>query len=156
LPVLADWLTQPHVSKWWGEPNRELELIRTGRSSGEADGYVVYLAGQPMGYVQSWVPANFDEEEWMQQQPEGTIGVDIFVGEPAVTGKGLGPAIIRQFCAKLIDDGAKRIIIDPDPANERAVSAYRKAGFRPLAEYPSPSGATLLMEFNREVCRGQA
>ena len=155
MSLLFDWLSQPHVRKWWGDPQRELELIRTGRRSGEADGYVATIAGTPVGYIQSWVPSEFDEEEWLKEQPEGTLGIDILIGDPDLTGKGLGPAMIGEFCARLRGDGAGRIVIDPDPANEHAVRAYHKAGFAPLAEYTSPSGRTLLMEFKPEVleCR---
>ncbi len=156
LPKLLDWLKEPHVRRWWGEPEREIELIRTGRSSGEAEGYMVHVEGEPVGYVQAWSPGNFDEEDWQKKQPAGTLGVDVFVGDPATTGRGLGPAIVRAFCIKLLGEGAERIVIDPDVANVRAVRAYRKAGFLPVGEYRSSDGATLLMRFDETESGDQA
>ncbi|HVG51189.1 MAG TPA: acetyltransferase, partial [Xanthobacteraceae bacterium] len=45
LPLLAGWLAEPHVRQWWGDPAIELELIRNGRETGEADGYVAFVDG---------------------------------------------------------------------------------------------------------------
>ena len=60
-------------------------------------------------------------------QPLGTRGIDQFIGEPDMIGRGHGSAFIRAF----IDDpcGMARAVTDPDPANARAVRAYEKAGF---------------------------
>lgn len=149
LPMVSKWLESPRVREWWGDPVKELELIRTARSSGEADGYIVYLDDDPVGYIQSWYldkVSDLDEEPWLKEQPAGTIGIDIFVGEQAATGKGIGADMLRQFCEKLIANGARRIIIDPDPANMRAVHAYRKAGFSEIAVYKNAAGSALLME----------
>lgn len=150
LLLLFEWLSQPFVSKWWGDPKEELELIRNGRRSGEAHGYVVFTDNNPVGYIQSWRPSDFSDEDWHAEQPEGTLGVDVFIGNNTDTGKGIGPAMIRQFCGRLLDEDAKRIIIDPDPENEYAVRAYLKTGFTPLKEYKTPSGTILLMELDLE------
>ena len=48
-----------------------------------------------------------------------------------MTGRGLGPAVIRKFGTNYIftngDVGA--IVADPSARNKRSVSAFRKAGF---------------------------
>ena len=48
-----------------------------------------------------------------------------------MTGRGLGPAVIREFGTTYIftngDVGA--IVADPSARNRRSVSAFRKAGF---------------------------
>jgi aminoglycoside 6'-N-acetyltransferase len=36
-------------------------------------------------------------------------------------------------------------VINPDPANARAIRAYEKAGFRPERIIDTPDGAALLM-----------
>ena len=43
------------------------------------------------------------------------------------------------------DTGFSQIIIDPDPNNIRAVRAYEKAGFRPIAELAGKTGDSLIM-----------
>ena len=37
---------------------------------------------------------------------------------------------MRQFVDMLFEEGVPRVVIDPDPANARAIRAYEKAGFR--------------------------
>lgn len=60
-------------------------------------------------------------------------------------GKGHGSAMLRQFTDALFGEGAPRVIVDPDPANLRAIRAYAKAGFRPIEERDTPFGRVLLM-----------
>ena len=45
-------------------------------------------------------------------------------------GHGHGSAFIRAFIERLLATGTPRVVIDPDPANARAIRAYEKAGFR--------------------------
>ncbi len=42
-------------------------------------------------------------------------------------------------------NGAPRIVTDPDPANDRAVRAYEKAGFEKARMVDTPDGPALLM-----------
>lgn len=149
LPMLLAWLSEPHVRQWWGDPEVELGLIRDGCKSGEVDGFVFYVANEPVGYIQSWIPSRYDEEPWAQDLSADTPGVDIFVGQPERTGKGLAPLALRAFAMRLFEKGAQRIVIDPDAGNRRAVRAYAKAGFVPFGEWIDESGRTLLMELTR-------
>jgi aminoglycoside 6'-N-acetyltransferase len=130
LPMLARWLVEPHVRQWWGDPDVELELIRNGRESGEADGYVGLVDGAPAGYLQSWEPHKFPGvEPWIAELPAATVGVDIFIGPPDLVGRGIGARLIAAFVARLCARGHRPIVIDPDARNCRAIRAYEKAGF---------------------------
>ena len=40
----------------------------------------------------------------------------------------------------LFEEGAPRVVIDPDPKNLRAIRAYEKAGFRAFDTRLSPYG----------------
>ncbi|APO65729.1 GCN5-related N-acetyltransferase protein [Rhizobium gallicum] len=129
FPLLAQWLAEPHVARWWGEPSTELGSIEEAMTSEETRPMIVELDGKPIGYLQSYDP-HLEEGHPYQDQPKGTLGIDISIGIPELTDKGHGAAIIRQFTSELFADGAKRIVIDPDPENLRAIRAYEKAGFR--------------------------
>lgn len=51
-------------------------------------------------------------------------------------GRGLGPEMIRAFLHDVVfveASDAAYCWIDPDPPNRRAVRAYEKAGFEPVA-----------------------
>jgi aminoglycoside 6'-N-acetyltransferase len=154
LPMLARWLAEPHVRHWWGDPDVELELIRTGRETGEADGYVGLVDGAPAGYVQSWEPRKFiGVEPWIAELPAATVGVDIFVGPPGLLGRGIGTRLIAAFVARLRAQGLRRIVIDPDARNCRAIRAYEKAGFvrDKLVVGPDGESDTLLMFFRNST-----
>jgi aminoglycoside 6'-N-acetyltransferase len=154
LALLASWLAEPHVRQWWGDPGVEIELIRTGRATGEADGYVAFVDGEPVGFVQSWEPLKFiGVEPWLADLPPATIGIDIFVGPPDLLGRGIGPRLIAAFIARLHAQGRERIIIDPDADNRRAIRAYKKAGFvrDRLVAGPGGRGETLLMVYRQSA-----
>ncbi len=52
---------------------------------------------------------------------------------PHAQGRGLGPDAIRTLATYLIDErGHHRLTIDPAAANEAAIRAYAKVGFRPV------------------------
>ena len=142
LPLLDNWLGKPHVARWWDNPDALLERVRTKRSSTPAaDGYVIVVGTQSVGYIQSWDASCFAAdyyaaEWWLRDLPLGTIGLDVFLGRLGMTGRGLGTEIISEFATKLIDRGAKCLIVDPELRNHRAISAYYKAGFIPVAKYP--------------------
>ncbi|WEX77458.1 acetyltransferase [Sinorhizobium numidicum] len=149
LPMLLAWLSEPHVRQWWGDPDAELGLIRDGCTTGEVDGFIFHVRGEPAGYIQSWIPSQYDEEPWAKNLSPDTPGVDIFVGPPELTGKGIAPLALRAFAGRLFENGAMRIVIDPDAGNLRAIRAYSKAGFVPFGEWIDESGRTLLMELTR-------
>ena len=147
-PMLLAWLSEPHVRQWWGDPDVELGEIVDGCANGEVDGFVFHVKGEPTGYIQSWTPSRYDEP-WARDLPSDTPGVDIFIGLPEMTGRGVAALALRAFAGRLFDHGAARIVIDPDAGNRRAVRAYAKAGFVPFGEWIDESGRTLLMELTR-------
>ena len=81
-------------------------------------------------------------------QPAGTRGIDQFIGEPDMIGRGHGSAFIRAFVDRLLAAGTPRVVTDPDPANTRAIRAYEKAGFRKDRFVDTPDGTALLMVRN--------
>ncbi|MGK6315047.1 GNAT family N-acetyltransferase [Neorhizobium sp. DT-125] len=129
FPLLAKWLAEPHIAKWWGEVDEELAGIEEAMTSVETRPMIVELEGRPIAYLQYYDP-HLEEGHPYQDQPKGTLGIDISIGIAELVGKGHGSAIIRQFVRELFASGAKRIVIDPDPENSAAIRAYEKAGFR--------------------------
>lgn len=152
LPLLGRWMQAPHWREWWGEPETELGYIRDmieGRDSTEP--YFALIAGEPVAYVQVWIVADARTEPWLTQAPwvawlpDNAVGADISLGDGVPLGQGIGQAVLRAFVADLRARGHDVIIIDPDPANARAVAAYRKAGFETIPEFLGKTGDSLLM-----------
>jgi aminoglycoside 6'-N-acetyltransferase len=144
LPLIAGWLAQPHMAKWWGDPATEIASIRDHIDSDEVEPLIVELDGRPIAYLQSYDP-HLEDDHPYADQPFGTLGIDISIGVPELVGIGHGSAIVRQFTDALFEEGAPRVVIDPDPANARAIRAYEKAGFREIDRRRSVYGNAVLM-----------
>lgn len=144
LPLIGRWLAEPHVAKWWGDRDEELAAIRDHIDSISVEPLIVELNGKPIAYLQSYDP-HLEDDHPYQDQPYGTIGIDLSIGPPELIGRGHGQAIIRQFVEELFEEGAPRVIIDPDPANAAAIRAYEKAGFVAFDTRISVYGPALMM-----------
>jgi aminoglycoside 6'-N-acetyltransferase len=74
--------------------------------------------------------------------------MDTFLGEPDMLGQGHAARYLNLRAADL-RRRYPAVVIDPDPSNERAVRAYRRAGFRALHEATGETGKpVLVMEFD--------
>jgi aminoglycoside 6'-N-acetyltransferase len=153
LPLLADWLARPHWREWWGDPETELGYIRDmveGRDTTQP--FLFQIDGTDSGYIQVWYIKDqlgtewVNEYPWLMLLPEDAVGVDLSLANREELSKGIGTEVLRAFVRNLRRDGYDRIIIDPDPANLRAVRAYRKAGFREIADLLGRTDDSLLME----------
>ncbi len=149
LPMIAAWLAEPHCAEWWGDQGKEIAEIRDNIDSDSVEPLIVELEGRPIAYLQSYDP-HLEDDHPYQDQPFGTIGIDLTIGIADLVGIGHGSAIVQQFCDELFAEGAPRVIIDPDPRNARAVRAYEKAGFHPIGERTSIYGHVLLMARDAE------
>jgi aminoglycoside 6'-N-acetyltransferase len=142
--LLGRWLRERHVAEWWDDPEQELAEIREHMDSVSVEPLIIELDGKPIGYLQSYDP-HLEDGHPYSDQPFGTLGLDLSIGVPALVGVGHGSALVAQFVEELFREGTPRVIIDPDPANARAIRAYEKAGFKPIGERTSQYGRVLLM-----------
>jgi len=151
LPMLSAWLAEPHVAEWWNDgPGAALAEIVEAMESDSTEPLVVELDGKPIGYVQSYDP-HLEDDHPYQDQPFGTLGIDVTIGVPELVGIGHGSRLVRAFVEILFEEGCPRVIIDPHPGNGRAIRAYEKAGFRRLGERTTPFGPALIMAIDAEA-----
>ena len=143
LPKIKHWLVLPHVREWWGDPAEQYALVSGDLDEPAMDQFIVSVGGSDFGYIQC-----YDLTAWnagFGEQPAGTRGIDLFIGEPDMIERGHGSGLIRAFVDDRLARGAPRMVTDPDPANPRAIRAYEKAGFEKVHLVDTPDGIALLM-----------
>ena len=151
LEMVNVWLGRPHVCEWWGDPGEQLELVSADLAEPAMDPFIVSRRGRPFAYLQCYLQSAWPENG-LGAHPPGTRGIDQFLGEPDMVGRGHGAGFTRTFVDGLLAAGVRRVVTDPDPANARAIRAYSKAGFRAHAPVDTPDGpALLMMRDNRAV-----
>jgi aminoglycoside 6'-N-acetyltransferase len=145
LNMISEWLAEPHVARWWNEdPEKELAGVAESMDSISVEPFIIMLGDEPIGYLQSYDP-HLEEDHPYQDQPSGTLGMDLFIGEPHLIGQGHGARLIDEFVSLLFEEGVPRVIIDPDPANKQAIRAYEKAGFVAFETRTSSYGPALML-----------
>ncbi|WP_196257945.1 GNAT family N-acetyltransferase [Pelagibacterium limicola] len=127
LPLLAAWQSNAHVCEWWGpsEPFDTAALAdpRVAR-------WIVSRDGRPFAFMQDYTVDGWGDHHFARL-PEGSRGIDQYIGDPGMIGAGHGSAFIGARMRALFNEGAPVIGTDPHPANERAIAVYRKLGFEP-------------------------
>jgi len=142
LPLMRRWLAQPHVAQWWRDAD-DFEFVSGDLDHPDMAQFIVTLDERPFAYLQCYRLG--DWHAGFGPQPLGTRGLDQIIGEPDMVGVGHGSAFIRQFTENLLRNATPRVVLDPDPANARAIRAYEKAGFVRDREIETPDGRALLM-----------
>lgn len=149
LTLLHSWLQQPHVRVFWDDGCRTPEQVRAHYFALDRDAecFVVTLGGRPIGFLQTHpVGPEAEYARWRSTHGE-TWGMDLLLGDPADTGRGLGPQVIRAVLRLWLRQrpALRRMLIDPDVRNARALKACQKAGFSALGEHLFSSGSLPLL-----------
>lgn len=148
LPRLHEWLNREHVARWWRERPTLEEVVEHYLPAIEGDDptdlYAVVLDGRDAGFVETYVVADHPEWQDVVQVGDGVAGVDLFVADEALTGKGLGTEILRSFVRDVVfaDPRIVACVADPETGNTASLRAFAKAGFRRIREFDDPGGGT--------------
>jgi aminoglycoside 6'-N-acetyltransferase len=140
----VEWRARPQVSEWWGSPDSEdpAEAL----DDPHVAAWIVELDGRPFAFAQDYDPHAWDPHPF-SHLPPGSRGIDQYIGEPDMLGRGHGSAFVLQHCRGLFAAGAPAIGTDPHPDNVRAIRAYEKAGFKVVGSPIETSwGRAILME----------
>ncbi len=145
LGLLAAWLADPVVARWWAEdPAADAVQARYGPSIDGDDPTALYLGlddGAPFGFIQVYrfadePAAHVAELAQVYPVPAGALGVDYLVGTPAHRGRGLGPGLVRAAVAQGFADhpSARDVLVAVHAENRASWRALEKAGFTRVAE----------------------
>jgi aminoglycoside 6'-N-acetyltransferase len=125
LDLLAPWFADPAFVQWWGGKPLAREQVADeyiGRRRPSVESMIVEEGAQPVGYIQYWTGAQ---------------------------GRGLGADAVRALAEHLrVEEGWRRVTVDPSVENGNAIRAFMKAGFVVESAWPDhPDGPALLMVF---------
>jgi aminoglycoside 6'-N-acetyltransferase len=139
VDTLLEWHADPDVIRYWDDETFTRDELVARLLSSEVDAFIIELEATPVGYIQAW-----------QSDAEQGGGVDMFLA-PGFRGQGIGPDAGRALAEHLRRDRRwTYVTADPYLWNERALRAWRRAGFVPVEERPPDEhhlSSWVLMEF---------
>lgn len=116
-------IAEPSVARWWGPGSPDHAVDEWLGPDPDTVVYAIESDRAVVGSIQ------FTEEPDPDYRH---ANVDLFL-DAAHQGQSLGTDAIRTIARHLFDDrGHHRLTIDPSAANERAIRAYERVGFRPV------------------------
>jgi RimJ/RimL family protein N-acetyltransferase len=135
FPLLQQWLSEPHVEAWW---HQALDLAEVVKKYGpRIDGtepmhvYIIDSASGPMGFIQWYRWSDYPEHAVQLGAERNAVGIDLAIGDLTLTGRGIGPKIIRGFLDTRVwpQPDVAAVVVDVDARNARSLRAFEKAGF---------------------------
>lgn len=146
FPLLFEWFKQPYISQLWKEPqewNIFQEKYAKNLSQLDRFSFLASLEQKPMGYI-IYHHINDDDRALFPgiEIPHGSVGLDLFIGDPTYLNKGYGTQLLLQFIEhlKIIEPTCTMLTIDPATDNYRAIACYKKVGFVERGAYTVPYG----------------
>jgi aminoglycoside 6'-N-acetyltransferase len=142
--MLADWLREPQVARWWNHEHSAEAVERDFGASvrGEEPGedLVVVLDGRPIGLLQRSVISDYPEElaefSAVVDVPEGAVELDYLIADASMRGRGLGSRLIAMAVDRTWSDypSAHAVLVAVVAANTASWRALEKAGLTRIAE----------------------
>jgi hypothetical protein len=151
-PLLHGWVTQPWARFWgMGEHTeaevREVYAFLDGLSTHHA--YLIMLDGAPVGLFQTYQPAADPVGERYPVRP-GDVGMHLLLVPgrklPGLT-SAVGPVLARFLFR---DPAARRIVVEPDVRNDRALRRLEREGFTFAAQIDMPDKRAQLAFLTRD------
>ena len=141
--LLAAWLAEPLVARWW---NHEFSPAAVERDFGPSvDGgeatevFLAHVEGRPFGLVQRYAigayPEYLEELTPICTVPPGALSIDYLIGDPQARRRGLGTALIATTVADSwrCHPDADDIIVPVSVGNRASWRALEGAGFSRIA-----------------------
>ena len=148
FPLLAAWLSEPLVDRWWHDEVAPEALERDyGPAVDGREPTEVFLAladGEPSGLVQRYPLAAYPEDlaELLAvlpvppRVPAGALSIDYLIGEPTRRGRGLGAAVVAAFVEATWADHpeASDVVVPVATGSTASWRTLERAGFTRVAE----------------------
>ncbi|WP_256815216.1 GNAT family N-acetyltransferase [Cytobacillus sp. Bac17] len=140
IEVMAKWLNDQSVLEFYEEPPLNIDMvIKKYGPRVEGKHYVipciVEYKNEPVGYIQYYELQEDELKRYGYSANKNIYGIDQFIGETQLWGKGIGTAMILMMLNYLSKSkGASSVVLEVKKNNSRAISSYKKCGFRKIKE----------------------
>lgn len=142
FPLVASWLAQPEVHRWWQHEWSAAAVERDFGSSVDGaepnEDWLALRDGSPVGLVQCSAVADYEENladfSALGEVPPRAITLDYLLGE--TRGQGLGTDMLRAFVARCWAERpeAPAVLLTVIAANRPSWRALERVGFRIVGE----------------------
>lgn len=122
---IHNWITQDHIKEWLhgdGLRNTIEDLDKFFNDTSWGRHWVAYDHDIPFAYLLT------------SEDGADAITLDLFICDLNYLGKGIAVPMIREFLISQFPN-IKRVLIDPEATNKRAIYVYQKVGFKIIREF---------------------
>lgn len=123
--LIHNWITQDHIKEWLhgdGLRNTIEDLDKFFKGTSWGGHWIAYDNDIPFAYLLT------------SEDGEDAITLDLFICDLNYLGKGIAVPMIREFLISQFPN-VKRVLIDPEATNKRAIHVYQKVGFKIIREF---------------------
>jgi aminoglycoside 6'-N-acetyltransferase len=154
LPTVEGWLRAPHTQPWWAYDHDFEEIARAVRGQIPVETWILQVDGRDAGYFQLYDVGRDDGYRTACASVgvvAGTAGIDYLIGEPQLTGGGLGTRAIGVFVRDIVFARGPwpAVSAGPDPENAASLRVLEKNGFRVAGDIDTAWGPERLMVLSR-------
>ncbi|MFD1736364.1 GNAT family N-acetyltransferase [Bacillus salitolerans] len=152
--AMVRWLSDPKVLEFYEEQPSSLDTVRkkyTPRIEGKhyVIPCIVEYRNEPIGYIQFYEIQETELLNYGYTANQNIYGIDQFIGETHLWGKGIGTSMILMMIQYLSNNkDASTVVLEVKKNNNRAFSSYMKCGFRKVK---SLENDLFLMEWKKTI-----
>ena len=124
-PLVHEWLVQPHVAEWIhgvGLQNTLNGLEKFFQGESDTTYWIGYDKDIPFAFLIT------------SSEGDDATTLDLFICDLNYLGKGIAVPMIHDFLISQFPN-VKRLLIDPEATNKRAIHVYQKVGFKIIGEF---------------------
>jgi aminoglycoside 6'-N-acetyltransferase len=156
VPVLAYWDTKPHVQAATGDDDVVDWRVEIGADPRWQEVLIAEDEGRSIGVVQIIDPL-LEESHYWGDVEANLRAIDIWIGEEADLGHGLGTQIMQLALNRCFEvPGVNAVLIDPLESNVAAQRFYARQGFEVVGPRVFGTDDCLVMRLDRDRWRAFA